>query len=73
MIKGKLEADREISPRFAMVGESKFVREGNGWIVPNEPNAKIEIVSLDEAFSSRTERQEVIPISPSRPSHFDPK
>lgn len=50
MIKGKLEASREISPRFSIVGESKFVRKGDDWIVPSEPGSKVSVVSLDEAF-----------------------
>lgn len=50
MIKGKLEAPREICPGITIVGDSKFTFKGGKWIVYKDPKAEVFVEDLLEAY-----------------------
>ncbi len=50
MVRGKLEAIRDISTQNLVVGDLFFVKKGEKWYNPSEPNTeiKVDVYSLED-------------------------
>ena len=56
MIRGKLEASREISPDFVVIGETGFSRHDHEWVISADTETKAVVTDFEDVFYSSNDR-----------------